>query len=148
MNPYSNALYFQKAYFLPVSFISLHSPSPPTFHRWCIDVCEWQKVQMRGKVRSSSASCSWHCITSHSWDDVLWFPSVFSEAPQRRGGAFFHPFPSTFAWRSLLGVSLKHRITQSDTQVRCMVLMYTIIYVLSKLYLLFPEARNCYKNYI
>lgn len=97
---------------------------------------EWQKVKMKGKVRSSSASSSWHCITSHSIASVLWFPSVFSEAPQQQGGAFFRPFPSTFAWHSLLGFSLKHSAPHKLTQRKRMVsqsqkLEYYIFSVLS-----------------
>lgn len=98
LNPYGNTLIcFLKA--LVSRFISSVYILPPfTSTLGDAQMSEWQKVQMKGKVRSSSASSSWHCITSHSNADVIWFPSVLSEAPQQQGGAFFHPFPSTFAW--------------------------------------------------
>lgn len=100
---------------------------------------EWQKVQMKGKVRSSSAYSSWHCFTTHSRADVLWFPSVISEAPHQQGGAFFHPFPSTFASHSLLGFFLKHRIPHELTQGKHMFLMYSISLYISSVI----AGRHC-----
>lgn len=81
-------------------------------HCYCTDVCKWKR-ECRWEERSGVLQPLFpHRVTSHSrsgrW---LLFPSVFSEAPQLHGGAFYPPFPSTFCMALIIGGSPSNTVS-------------------------------------